>query len=279
MFIIVQVIGKSLKKRTITMKRVSKILLILASAALMSSCLQSGIDITVNKDGSGELVQTYKVQREYMAFMNLGEAAGDPNMVNREQLEQMAAIMGEGVSLKKVEPSNDSSPYAGYTATYSFTDITKLKTSPTPMTSPGESEDSSDWISFDFSRGNTAKLTVISQESDEDEYEDSGEEWESDSEMSAEEEAQMDQMKQIYRTMHFWFKIHFNGTVTGTNALYSDRSSITIMDMSFEKIIENDKLFMELTSNGEEDLEKIRGDLEKAGVRVDDRDRIEVSFR
>lgn len=260
------------------MKKVSKILLLLAVAGIMSSCLQSGIDITVNKDGSGELVQTFKVQREYMAFMNLGESSGDPNMINRDQLEQMAGIMGEGVVLKKIIPSPADNIYAGYEAVYSFSDITKLKTSPTPMTTPGETVDESDWITFDFSRGNTAKLTVISQESEEEMMEESEEEWES-SEPSAEEQAQIDQMKQIYRTMHFWFKIHFNGSITNTNALYSDKSAITIMDMSFEKIVENDDLFKKLTSEGESDLEKIRGDLEKAGVKVDDSDNIEVSFR
>lgn len=260
------------------MKKVSKILLLLVAAGILSSCLQSGVDITVNKDGSGELVQTFKVQREYMAFMSLGEAAGDPNMINRDQLEQMALIMGEGVTLKKVTPSPDDNPYAGYEAVYAFTDITKLKTSPTPMTTPGETVEESDWITFGFSRGNTAKLNIISKESEEDMMEESEEEWES-SRPSEEEQAQIDQMKQIYRTMHFWFKIHFNGTISNTNALYSDKSTVTIMDMSFEKIVENDKLFMKLTSEGESDLDKIRGDLEKAGVKVDDSNNIEVSFR
>lgn len=259
------------------MKKIVKYLCLLSVTAIMSSCLQSGIDITVNKDGSGELIQTFKVQREYTSFLNMGEASGDPNMINMEQLEQMAGIMGEGVRLESVEASPDDNPYAGYKAHYSFSDINKLKTSPTPMTTPGETMDGMNWITFQFKKGETAKLTILSENKKE---EKDDMEWKSESEEPTEEDkAQIEQMKQIYRTMHFWFKIHFDGIITNTDALYTDKKSITIMDMSFEKIVENDDLFMKLTAQGESDLDKIRDDLENAGVKVDDRDRIEVTFR
>lgn len=214
-----------------------------------------------------------------MAFMNMGESGTtDPNMINMEQLESLAAAMGEGVTLERVEPAPEDSLYGGYKAYYKFEDINKVRTSPMPMTTPGETSEDSDWISFQFRKGGTAKLTIISAQDEDDDFGSDDEEWDSEP-PSAEEQAQMDQMKQIYRTMHFWVKVHVDGNITNTNALYADGSEVTIMDMSFEKIIENDKLFMELTSDQNNDLDKVRKDLENAGVKIDDRERIDISFR
>lgn len=260
------------------MKKGMKYLLLMVVAALFSSCLQSGIDITVNKDGSGELVQTFMVIRDYMAFMNMGEAAGDPNMINEEQLLNQADAMGEGVKFERVEAADEKGPYAGYKAYYSFDDISKLKTSPTPMTSPGETVDDSDWFTFEFTKGSTSTLVLHTSEENEDDDDDSDEEWESEP-PTEEEQAQIEQMKQIYRSMAFWFTINVEGSIESSNALYTENSKITIMDMKFEKIIENDKLFRGLTASESNNLDKMRKDLEKAGVKIDDQERIEISFR
>lgn len=270
---------KAITKKGKNMKKVIRLLAFSLTAVIFSSCLTSGVDITVKKDGSGELVQTFQVLKEFMAFMNLGEAGTDPNMINMDQLRNQAEIMGEGVTFVRVEPAPADSPYAGYKAYYAFSDITEIRTSPTPMTTPGESISDSDWISFDFRKGSTAKLTILSPSDDDDDFSGSDDdEWESEP-SSQEEQAQIEQMKQIYSSMHFWFKVKVDGRITDTDALYADESEIIIMDMPFEKIIENDQLFKKITSDQADDLDRLRKDLEKAGVKIDDREKIEISFR
>ena len=74
------------------MKNLIRILPLAAIALIMTGCLSSGIDVIVNKDGSGQIIQTFHVQKEYMAFMNLGEEANDPNMINEEELKKL--LMG-----------------------------------------------------------------------------------------------------------------------------------------------------------------------------------------
>ena len=56
-------------------------------------------------------------------------------------------------------------------------------------------------------------------------------------------------------------------------------SEVTLMDMNFEKIVENDDLFSHITSENSSDLDEIREQLEKIGVKVDDQEKIEISFR
>lgn len=262
------------------MKKELHLLPLLTAVFLLSSCLSSGIDIVVNKDGSGEISQTFNVQKEYISFMNLGEQGiSDLNMIDKETLISMAAQMGEGVTFSKVEPVSETSSYGGYTAYFKFPDITKVRTPPMPMTTPGEEIDTTDWISFDFKKGGTAKLTIISpQEEDEEDWDDG--DVDSDSETpDMEDESMADQMKQIYKTMHFWLKIKVNGSISTTNALYVDGSEISIIDMDFEKVVENDDLFKHMTSGNNPDLEEVRDQLEKIGVKVDDQEKIEVSFR
>ena len=254
------------------MKKTIKLLNLLLLAGLLTSCLSSGVDIVVNKDGSGEIIQTFQIQKEYMAFMNQGETQTDPNMIDRQALANMAASMGEGVTLKKVEPADAASPYGGYKAYFVFSDISKVRTPSSPMTTPGELTDSSDWISFAFKKGGTSTLTVMTTGSDQ--MDDSDEMEMTEETTSEEDEGMKEQMKEIYKTMHFWVKIQVNGNISDTNALYSDQSEVIMMDMNFEKIVENDSLFSHLTASANADLEDVRDELEKVGVRIDDQEKI-----
>ena len=257
------------------MKKIQLILLITASFFLLSGCLTSGIDITVNKDGSGEIIQTFMVIKEYMAFMGLGEENSDPNMINKVELKKLAAAMGDGVSLSKVKPAEEDSLYSGYKAYFTFSDISKIRISITPATTPGTSEgDDMNWITFDFEKGRNPVLTIISQSDESDKEVDKHDS----SEPEETDEGMKEQMKEIFKSIHFWFKVNVNGKISNTNASYTDGSVVTIIDMNFEKIVENDELFTVITSDKNSDLEDYKDQLEKIGVKIDDQDRIEIRF-
>lgn len=260
------------------MTKILRLILLLAIGILLSSCLSSGTDIIVNKDGSGEIIHTFQIMKEYMTFMNLEEQGiSDPNMIDKESLIERAATIGEGVTFSKVEPVSESSLFAGYKAYYTFTDINNVKTSSTPMTTPGDELDTSEWISFEFKKGGKSQLTIITPHN-EDSAEMDNDDVDSDS-SEMENEGMIQQLKQIYKTMHFWLKISVNGNINKTNAYYSDQSEITILDMNFEKVVENDELFKHITSGENPDLEEVRDELEKIGVKIDDQERIEISFK
>ena len=262
------------------MKKVQKLLIILSVTLFFTGCLSSGIDIVVNKDGSGEIIQTFEVQKDYVGFVTQGTENPDPNMINKEELINRASQMGEGVRFVRVEPSRPDSPYAGYKAFYSFSDISKIRTTATPMTSPVEMEESdSDWIRFDFERGTIPTLTIISSSEKDEDYEDDDEQDYDSDEAEQTDEGMQEQMKQIYKTMHFWFKVRVNGRINDTNAAYSGNSEVVIMDMNFERIVENDDLFSHITSVNSSDLDSIRDQLEEIGVKIDDQEIIEISFK
>ena len=252
-----------------------KILLIVLIPLLLMGCISSGVTVKVNKDGSGEIVQTFKIKRDFVGFLSMSDEPTDPNLIDMEALELAAQAMGEGVSLSKVEPMPESSPYAGYEAYFKFSDISKIKVSAEPSTSPESSSEDNDWISFDFDKGSTSKLTMYLPDEKEDEApaEENGE-----LEASA-DEGLGDQLKEIYKDMHYWMTIEINGKITNTNASFVDGSTVTIFDMNFEKIVENDELFKKVTGDDPGSMKEYKDELATAGVFIDDQPEIVVSFK
>ena len=243
-------------------------------------CISSGVTVKVNKDGSGEIIQTFQIKRDFVGFLSMSEEPTDPNLIDREALELTAQAMGEGVSLSKVEPMPDNSPYAGYIAYFKFKDISTIKVSASPSTSPeAVSEDNNDWVSFKFDKGTTSKLTMyLSGMTDDDTNESSDSEDGDEMEASA-DEGLGDQLKDIYKDMHYWMTFEFNGKITDTNASFVEGSKVTIFDMNFEKIVENDELFKKVTNDDPGSMKEYKDELATAGVFIDDQEEIIVSFK
>ncbi|MCD6397881.1 MAG: hypothetical protein J7L71_10105 [Spirochaetaceae bacterium] len=257
-----------------------KILLAIILPLLFMGCISSGVTVKVNKDGSGEIVQTFKIKKDFVGFLSMSDEPTDPNLIDMESLNLAAKAMGEGVSLTKVEPMPEDSPYAGYEAYFKFQDISKIKVSASPSTSPEAiSDDSNDWISFDFNKGKTSKLTMHLSEQDT-EQTDQTVTSENDEKVEAStEEGMGDQLKEIYKDMHYWMKVEVAGNITDTNASFVEGSQITIFDMNFEKIVENDELFKKVTAENPGSMTEYKDELSKVGVFIDDKKEITVSFK
>lgn len=252
-----------------------KFLLTVLFPLLLMGCISSGVTVKVNKDGSGEIVQTFKIKRDFVGFLSMSDEPTDPNLIDLEALELAAQAMGEGVSFLKVEPMPEDSPYAGYEAYFEFSDISKIRVSAEPSTSPESSSEDNDWISFDFDKGSISKLTMYLPDKEEDEAPaDENNELE-----ASADEGLGDQLKEIYKDMHYWMTIEINGKITNTNASFVDGSTITIFDMNFEKIVENDELFRKVTGDDPGSMKEYKDELATAGVFIDDQPKIIVSFK
>ena len=93
------------------------------------------------------------------------------------------------------------------------------------------------------------------------------------------DEGMGDQLKEIYKDMHYWMKIEVNGKITDSNASFVDGPTVTIFDMNFEKIVENDELFKKVTSDEPGYMKEYKEELATAGVFMDDQSEIVVSFK
>lgn len=257
-----------------------KIILVILIPLLLMSCISSGVTVKVNKDGSGEIVQTFQIMRDFVGFLSMSEEPTDPNLIDRDALELTAKAMGEGVSLTKVEPMPDDSAYVGYTAYYKFKDISAIRVSASPSTSPEAlDEENSDWVSFKFDKGMTSKLSMYLSNMTDEESEDNYSSEDSEEIEASADEGLGDQLKDIYKDMHYWMTIEFNGKITDTNASFVEGSVVTIFDMNFEKIVENDELFKKVTNEDPGSMKDYKEELATAGVFIDDQEEIVVSFK
>lgn len=260
------------------------ILFMLLIPFILMSCLSSGEDIMVNKDGSGQIIQTFMVKKDYVGFLNLSDQPSDPNLINMDELTAAAEFMGDGVTFDKVEPMPDDSPYAGYKAYYTFKDIAKVKANATPVTSPEAAEDNkADSIRFEFTPGKTSALTILMPNDKSAGTEDSTvpeESSETDEAGKADDAGMTEQLKQIYKDMHYWIRISVAGDITDTDARHVDNSTIVILDMTFDKIVDNDELFAKITAdNSNKEMEQFADELSDVGVLVEDKDVVSVKFK
>ncbi len=255
-----------------------KLLFALIVPVLFASCISSGEDITVHKDGSGQLVETFKIKRDYVGFLNLSDQPSDPNLIDMEALTKAASEMGEGVTLKKVEPMPADSPYAGYKAFYTFTDISKVRANASPATSPATASGGEDKrIRFAFTPGRTPTLTIFMPDEEKSKAEESAKTTKDTG--KTEDPKMKEQLKQIYKDMHFWIKVTVDGKILNTNARHTENSTVTLLDMSFDKIVDNDELFTKVTADNTKNMKGFMNELADAGVLIEDQNKIEVTFK
>ena len=96
--------------------RVLRLLAVLASTFGLTACLNSTTLVKVKPDGSGTVEQTTLMN--IAALKGMGGASGQVNgpMMNKADLEQTAARMGEGVRLVSSEPVKGDNGFEGVKA-------------------------------------------------------------------------------------------------------------------------------------------------------------------
>ena len=268
------------------MKTLKIIVLLVLSLALMG-CFESIVLLRLDKDGSGTIEETVVISDAFMELMkSFGgeEESEEQDPINEQELMDKAASMGEGVRYVSAEPVKTDRG-SGYRAIYSFSDINDVRinqnpgenVSPPPM--GGEEEAPvEEWLRFNFSGGRTATLEIIYPRDMEQEME---------QEESAEGEADMDSnpemmemMRELYQDMHIGIAVEVNGDIVETNASYVDGSTVTLMDIDFAKILEDEEKFKELMNANPETVEEMKELVkDNPGIKVEIEEAIRIRFR
>jgi hypothetical protein len=273
-------------------KRIMRIAVLLLATSLFTGCFSTAWLISLKKDGSGTIRMDFRMDKQVLDMMNSmgGEsqdtATSSEAFMDREELEQLASEMGDGVRFVSAEPLPENEESVGYTAHFTFRDINALALDPmegAPEQQAGEIESTTEEapFTFSFTPGNTAELIVrIAQEDDrDDEAEGSSEEAMGEESSPEEQQMMAEMMKPYFRSMSFLVQIEFDGTIRSTDASYREENIVTLMDMDMGKIVDDDELFKRvINSDGFEDKEALEL-MEEAGVRIEQKDRVRVTFR
>lgn len=229
------------------MKKLLNATLGLAAAFVLSSCVEYATEITVNKDGSGTIVEETVFGAQIVEMLEMAAAQGGgagqnplADLKDEEKAKKKAASYGEGVTLAKVEEVKKNGG-KGVRVTYKFTDINKISFNPSgglaemsEMGGPGaaaveKAKDES--AKFKFADG---KLTIILPEGEG--AEDLAEGGDADFDPNDPQTAMMIEMM---KGMKMSAKITASPGIAETNATHRDGDSITLFAMEFDKILKN----------------------------------------
>ena len=236
------------------------LLVIFAVLFLLSGCFQLERVITVKKDGSGTIKETTLISVQMMQQMgqSMGSQSGgemdESSYHDVKKLKADAVKMGTNVKYVSSKALKKDGK-VGYEAIYAFDDVSKLSLETNPagsmMSTPGmKSSDSSDNFKFIFKKGKTSELTIKLPEDEAAEAEAMEvEEAEVDPKM-------MEMMKTMYAGMKIAVKIKFDGKIEKSNATYKDGSTITLLEMDFDKMMANESFMKKLASSSKGQSDK-----------------------
>lgn len=257
----------------------------LPAALLLSGCLKDNRVVKLNADGSGTITSTTLMKTASLEKMRemakaFGGAEGkQPDLFSEEQAKAAAAKMGEGVefvSCEKLKTAEEE----GLKAVYSFKDITKLKVSDEPnapetgMPGAPRGEKKSP-ITFKFAKqanGNSL-LTIVNPDAGEFKKPVKGEAPEDQG------DAQLGMMKEIFGGFKISIQLEVAGKIVKTNTPHVNGSTVTIVEMDFDKMFADTERIKKLTKAQPQSLDEAKALLKDfPGVKVCMEPEVTVEF-
>lgn len=275
------------------MGRVAKLGVAVMALLCMVGCMQVDSLVRVKQDGSGTIEETVLMNREFIKQMEAmasqmgakqeeGTSKGF-NLFDQEEVKKKASAMGEGVtyvSSEKVTVGDKE----GYKVCYAFADVNKVKLNqnpgdkvPSSGAGPGDKGEKDEFIRFQFTKGNPATLIVRMPARK------PGEKPELPKEPKPEgqdADMAMGMMSQMLKGMKITVAIEVEGAIVETNATHRQGSRITLMEMEFDKLIQNQEKFKEFAKLKPESLEEVKKVMKDLpGIKVELNEEVKVKFR
>lgn len=227
------------------MKRILAQITLLALGVLLSACLEMTSVITANKDGSAIVEETVLVSAQMKAMMAAAAAGGGgeqggPNMKDllpdQAKAEERAKKLGDGVTVKSREEVKTPDGKEGVKVTYSVPKIANLKYEPFNSDNKGgESKP----ITFKLD-GSKLSVSLPPDANKEDKAAEKPK-------MPKEQmQAQLAMMKPMFAGMRVNFQIKGANGIANSDASNFKADAVTIMDIQFDKLMENQDVFMKV---------------------------------
>lgn len=268
--------------------------MIVACVVFLAGCLQVQTVVKVKPDGSGT-IEEKAVMKGQMAMMmramsQMGDEQGDTKkkkkneLFSEEEMKKRAAEMGEGVTFisgKEIKVEDGQ----GYEAVFAFKDISKLKLSESPDVNPmglssGENEQEEKkekkYVTFAFTKGNPATLTVYLPPKEKKEKSKKKEEKKDDQEMRT----GMAMARAMFKDMKFSSVIQVQGSIVETNATFRDGSTVTLFDVDFDKLMADETLINKAMENEDLSDEEAKELMKKyPGIKIETNKATKIRFR
>jgi hypothetical protein len=282
--------------------------LVLVAVLFLTGCVEYGITIKVNKDGSGKIVENMLLSNQIMNMAKAMNPNGDGvKAFSKEKQMEKAPHFGEGVVFSEFEEISTESKQ-GYQVVYNFSDINKVQLSEEMFSETVESmtddmqmgmgDDDEDEIDeddddieidkfFNFEYSKKGKLVIkngfseaIREAKKQREADSASKEVEEDQDEISDQDIQQQlaMARMFVQGMKFYTKIEFE-KIKDANVPY-ENNQITLFEIDMDKLMNDQEAFTKMIKNGEEEFSKIF-DNEKQidGITFQNLDKITVDFK
>ena len=248
--------------------RLYRLLFVAVICAFLWGCIENDTVVQVRPDGSGTIEETVMISDSVMQSMQafsqgLGGAISggkdkaksgeyDPVREMMKQAPSQARQFGPDVKFVSADPVKKDD-MSGYKAIYEFKDINKLMVNQNPgdkmdKSGNGKSDKKEEMIRFTFVKGPQSTLTVTlpdetgagkngKDKTDTDAAKDKTDDPEAASQAAA-----------LFKGMRIRVALRIDGTILETNATYQDKTTLTLLDLQFGKMLENKGILQMMTS-------------------------------
>jgi hypothetical protein len=298
------------------MTRLSYFLILTITVVLFShGCIQVDTVVKVNADGSGEIEETFLMNKAFaqqMKAMMIGMTQGmkEMNSEDKEEetgempnshdknntfdifdeskLQERASVLGKDVTYLS-GTRIVTAEYEGYKALYAFKDINAMKVDqnpgeqvPSSQLEPGQrTEGKKEYVTFTHKKGSTATLFIkLPAKSDAKASVDVPDESEPSFENDQQTGAMMAQMMKLFEGMRITFSVEVDGTILETNATHREGSRVTLIDVEYGKLIEMPEHFKKIGQAQPKTLQEARLFMKDIpGIKIEFNDEIRILFQ
>ena len=181
-----------------------------------------------------------------------------------EKAKTNANEFGDGVKFVSAKPAKTQT-VSGYTAIYSFDDISKVTLNQNPgKKTPGESKKEgadaeaakNDAIKFAFKKGPVSRLSVTMPPPKTDEKKDKKDE--AAGKDQSDDPNAIEMLKSMFKDMKVSIVLNMIGDIVKTNATYRTDKKITLIDMDFGKLINDMPLLKKINQAQPQSVEEVK---------------------
>ncbi len=256
-----------------------KLALGLLFALALPSCLQNETTITVNKDGSGMMVEETYLTAAMLEMSSQFAEPGAPDpvetMFTEEKAKEKVASLGEGVEFVKMEMI-EKNGIKGARTHYKFADISKLSVSPGgAMESLGDNapkpeKKDDEALRFEFSDG---ELTILIPPTD-------FEEMAMDDAQEGQNPQMEEMMKQMMEDMRIAIRLKAADGIEKTNASHVDGDTVTLFDVEVAKMFAQKDQMKAISETAKTDKDAAIEEFKKLeGIKVETQERVSVKLK
>ncbi|MBE7494766.1 MAG: hypothetical protein HS117_07460 [Verrucomicrobiaceae bacterium] len=233
--------------------KLPRFLLAVAAVFGLSSCLEIKSTVIVNKDGSATIEESVLLGAQLAAMMAQGGGAGGPGdqlkdiVMDKAKAEERAKQLGEGVTVKSVEEVKTPDGKSGTKVVFAAADIRKIKYKPNTPDEKKKSEDNDSAMTFTL-EGSTLTLNNPDAEKKQG---GGGDKPKKSAEEIAQMKAQVGMMKPMFAGMRMTVEVKSATGIASTDASHFKDDAVSILDIQFDKLLDNMDAFAEIMESGE----------------------------